>query len=400
MEGHDAPALIHEVAPDDDFRWRVRAGGVGLAVVAIAVLVATRGRIPFGGVVPGLAIAVLIGTMNRGELRSVRATTDGLELVGQDGVVRSIPGPSIGGLATTGPVIAGRLGAIAIGWVPNTIGRLVVVDQRGRVQCARRAGWMRVADLEALAHAVGVPWGGRQPRSVPGVWTPAPASMQAPTDRPAVMDPATLAALTRFRRRLRRTALVTLSVPGIGIAALVLLSNLPRDAPGRTALGWIGGVGLGSILFLLPLVLLHADEPRRITKSLGHGPWWPVEAVVVSGLILDATARLLAIVDPTTGEVDVWKVDSGGGRGWLQGDDRTWFWITVDARGKHAVIAPPDRSDVALLEKRALGRIAAAEVRAMVTGESATWAHREWEERAWAEHHAAMRQWSEGNVPR
>lgn len=98
---------------------------------------------------------------------------------------------------------------------------------------------------------------------------------------------------------------------------------------------------------------------------------------MVSGLITDQSARMVAVPRPDIGDVDVWKVTGGGGRGWLLGDDRTWFWLAVDRRGRNAVIAPPDRSELALLEKRVLAGLTSGEVRAEVLSEAAEWHHRE-----------------------
>ncbi|HMJ74787.1 MAG TPA: hypothetical protein VK507_02385 [Iamia sp.] len=386
-------APVTEIAPDDRFRAIVRltsAAATALSVALCIFLVSQGFPLFFPCALIGLAAIPLLGSLNRGDLRRLRITAQGLDLLGEDGVLRSIDGRLIGGVAVTGPVIAGRLAALPIGMVPNMIGRIVVVDHNGRTVCARRAGWMRVADVEALARTAGVPWGGKQARRVPGISTPPPPGMEAPLGGSALDDAATAAMLAPFRRRRHRVALVCLAIPAVGIAALVVLSNLPADAPGRLALGWFGGLALGAFLFTVPIALIQVDEARRPRSLLRGATWWPVEAVVVSGLITDQTARLVAVPHPATGDLLVWKVAEGGGRGWLQGDDRTWFWLAVDPRrgDRKAVIAPPDRSDVALLERRLLGGIAIAEVRVQIQGEAAEWHQRE----AWAAWAAAQHQ--------
>jgi hypothetical protein len=390
MEGHPTAAPVSEIAPDDRFRSAVRlSSAVATALgLVLTVLVVGQGRpVVLPGLFLGLLATPLIGSLNRGDLRRMRITPQGLELVGSDGVVRAIDGHLVGGLAVAGPVVAGRLANLPIGLVPNMTGRILVVDHRGRVICARRAGWMRVADVEALAHTAGVPWGAKQPRRVPGLSVPPPPGMEGPLPGTALDDPATATMIARFRRRRHRVAGVCLAIPVTGIAALVVLSNLPADAPGRLALGWFGGLALGSLLFTVPIALIQLDEARRPRRLLRSASWWPVEAVVVSGLVTDQTARVVAVPHPTTGDLLTWKVSEGGGRGWLQGDDRTWFWLAIDSRkgDRRAVIAPPDRSDLALLERRLLGSIAAAEVRAQIRGEAADWHHHEaWA--AWAQH--------------
>jgi len=393
MEGLPTAAPVTEIAPDDRFRAIVRIiSAATTAVVAVLSAFLVGQGVPplILGAVLGLVLTPLVGSLSRGDLRRVRITAQGLDLLGHDGVVRAIDGRIIGGLAVTGPVIAGRLAALPIGLVPNMIGRIVVVDHNGRTVCARRAGWMRVADVEALARTAGVPWGGKQARRVPGLSTPPPPGMEAPLPGSALDDPATAAMLTPFRRRRHRVALICLAIPAAGITALVVLSNLPADAPGRLALGWFGGLALGSFLLTVPIALIQLDEARRPRSLLRGATWWPVEAVVVSGLITDQTARLVAVPHPATGDLLVWKVAEGGGRGWLQGDDRTWFWLAVDPRrgDRKAVIAPPDRSDLALLERRLLGSIASAEVRSQIQGEAAEWHQRE----AWAAWAAAQHQ--------
>jgi hypothetical protein len=382
-------APVTEIRPDDGFRRLVRIGSAvatALAAVVVGALVAAGGPPVVGGALLGLTATPLIGSLNRGDLRLVRITASGLDLVGGDDVVRSIDGRIVGGLAISGPVVSGRLAALPIGFVPGMIGRLLVVDHRGRVVCARRAGWMREADVAALAATAGVPWGGRQPRKVPGVSAPPPPGMEGPLPGVAADDPATAAGLARFLRRSRRAALVATVWLATGIAALVLLANLPETAPGRPVLGWYGGLAIAQLLFSIPIALVQAGEARRPRRILRGAPWWPVEAVVVSGLITDQSARMVAVPRPDIGDVDVWKVTGGGGRGWLQGDDRTWFWLAVDRRGRNAVIAPPDRSELALLEKRVLAGLTSGEVRSEVLSEAAEWHHRQ----AWAAWAAAQ----------
>jgi hypothetical protein len=376
-------APVTEIRPDDGFRTVVRIASAGATAAGLALcIVLVAGGLPglLGGVLVGLPAMPLLGSLSRGDLRAVRITATGLDLVGHDGVVRSIDGRVVGGMAVSGFVVAGRLVAVPIGFVPGALGRIVVVDHRGRVVCARRAGWLRVADVAALAATAGVPWGGSQPRKVPGVSMPPPPGMEAPLPGLAADEPGTATMLGRFRRRRNRVVLVSLGIPVSGILALVLLSNLPADAPGRSALGWYGGLALGAILFALPIALVQADEARRPRKVLRASPWWPVEAVVVSGLITDQTARAVAVRRPHDDGIDLWKVEAGGSRGWLQGDDRTWFWLAVDGSGRRAVIAPPDHSDLALLGRSRIVGLALAEVRAQIVGEAAEWQHRE----AWA----------------
>ncbi len=386
MEGAATAVPMTEIHPDDGFRTMVRVASAAAVVVALALcigLVVTGGPPLIGGTLAGLTATPLIGLLSRGDLRGVRITTDGLELVGNDGVVRRIDGRVVGGLAVAGPIFVGRLVAVPIGLVPGTIGRLLVVDHRGRVVCARRAGWMRVADVATLAAAAGVPWGGQQLRRVPGVSMPPPPGMEAPLPGTAIDDPATAAGLERFRRRSRRTALIGIGIFLSGVAPLVLLSNLPETASGRPVLGWYGGLALGSILFTIPIALVQFSEARKPGRILRAGPWWPVEAVVVSGLITDQTARAVAVPRADSGEVDVWKVSQGGSRGWLQGDDRTWFWLVVDPKGRKAVITPPDRSEIALLERSRLNGPPLAEARSQIVGEASQWHHHDVQE-AWA----------------
>lgn len=394
MEGTPSTAPVTEIHRDDRFRTVVRvSSGVATLVglVLLGIVTARGGPTFLPGLVLGLLATPLFGSLNRGDLRRVRITAEGLELVGGDGVVRTVDGHLVGGLAVAGPVVAGRLATLPIGLVPNMTGRILVVDHRGRVICARRAGWMRVADIEALARAAGVPWGAKQPRRVPGLSVPPPSGMEAPLPGTALDDPATGVMLAAFRRRRHRVAAISLAIPAIGIAALVVLANLPDDAPGRVALGWFGGLALGSFLLTVPIALIQLDEARRPLRLLRDARWWPVEAVVVSGLVTDQTARMVAVPDPTTGDLVTWKVAEGGGRGWLQGDDRTWFWLAVGGHkgDRRMVIAPPDRSDLALLERRLLGTIAAAEVRAQIRGEATEWHHRDAQE-AWAAWAAAQ----------
>lgn len=375
--GAESAVVLAEVGPDARYRALARAAAAVALVGAVALVVglaASGIRIgPLGTILCALPLVVLAGTLSRGDLVAIRVTPFGLDLVGRDGVVRTVPGPHIGALGVSGRAVAGRLFTLPIGWLSSFEGRVVVLDHQGRVMSARRSGWVRVDDVVRLAAVAGVPWAGVLPRMVPGAPPHPPAAMGDPQPARAVDDPVTAAALARFGHRTRRAALVLAGLLGTGIAALTLLAQLPPDAPGRPALGWIGGLGLGSVLFTLPLVLVHLSESSRVRSILRAGPWYPVEAVVVAGLVTDATARTVGVVNPHTGDVEWWKVEAGGERGWLQGDDRAWFWYCPVPGRRRAALAPPDRSHVAVLGRTLLSKIALAEARSQVSGEAAAW---------------------------
>jgi hypothetical protein len=99
----------------------------------------------------------------------------------------------------------------------------------------------------------------------------------------------------------------------------------------------------------------------------------------MTGLQPDASGRMVGVVDPATGEAMWWKVTNGGGHGWLQGDDRTAFWFL--AVGKYALIAPPDRSHLAVLERRTLNEAARRSAAEAVRSEAVAWQGRQ----AWAD---------------
>ncbi len=168
-------------------------------------------------------------------------------------------------------------------------------------------------------------------------------------------------------------------MPAAGLGALV----------GGSADDVIGTFVVLSIVFLLfgiGFAVVGNDHRAGVRRVLASGqPWALVEAVVVSGLVADGSARTVGVVHPGTGEIEWWTVKGGGERGWLQGDDRTWFWAVRGTKGKKAVIATADRSDVALLEKRVLGKLVISEARAQVDHERAGWQHQQaWQQwQAW-----------------
>jgi hypothetical protein len=386
MEGQQVDALA-TIRPDVGFLRAVRALAVAAAAGAVTIVVLLAvAEIAVGPLVLVLLpFCVVAATLSRGNVAEARVTRSGLDIVGHDGVVRSIPGPAIGGMGISGPVVAGRLVAVPLGFVPSTIGRIVVVDHQGRVICARRAGWMAVADIHTLAAAGGVAWLGPVRRQVPGVSLPPPPGMEAPLPLAAREDPATVAALGRIRGRTRRLWLWLIGWFVTGIGSLYLLEALPDGHGLRPLLGWYGGLGIVALIFGAPLLALYGEHARWARRNLRSGhQWWPVEAVVVAGLVTDASARVVGVVDPATGATVWWTVEEGGEQGWLQGDDRTWFWFLIGKRQKKALIAPPDRSDIAVLERTLLGRIVTAEADAQVRAEAMEWQARQ----TWAAHAA------------
>ncbi len=388
MEGPPttAPALA-SARPD---RATLRIAPVGalatllLGLTTCAVLIVSPSGLPVPvGLMVVLPVLVFGATYSRANLAEARVTAVGLDLVGDDGVVRTIPGGSIGAMGYAGTVVAQRLVAVPVSFLPNLMGRIVVVDRAGRVVCARRAGWMKLDDVAALAAAGGVPWLGGQVRTVPGATLPPPPEMAHHHDGPVRDDPLAAAAFARQRARVRRVVLITWSLPVISTICFVVMSNV-ASAP-MLLLGWVGGLGVAAFILGGPCVALWSSGARDARRLLRKAevPWWPVEAVVVAGLIADANARVVGVVHPTTGEMGWWTVKWGGERGWLQGDDRGWFWFVPSGRGKRAMIAPPDRSHVAVLEQRLLSKIAVAEARSQISGEAFEWQGRQrWE--AWA----------------
>jgi hypothetical protein len=386
MEGPTTTAsVLASARPDRSMLWAVRLGStaivaLGIVLLVLAVTAENSPPVPIGFLIV-LPLIVFGATFSRANVTEARVTAAGLDLVGVDGVVRSIPGGAIGGVGYAGMVLAGRLVAIPLHWLPNTMGRIVVVDRAGRVICARRAGWMPLDEVEALAAAGGVPWLGSHARTVPGATVPPPPEMTHPHDGPARTEPATAAGLRRQRARVRRVVLATWALPVVSTICFVILANVP-DAPARPVLGWVGGLGVVAFILGGPCVALWSSAPREARRILKTDqPWWPVEAVVVAGLISDANARVVGVAHPASGEMAWWTVKWGGERGWLQGDDRGWFWFLPATRGKGALLAPPDRSHHAVLEQRLLGKLALAEARRQIDGEAADWQGRQ----AWAQ---------------
>lgn len=364
--------VLASVTPDVRIlRW-VRAGALG--VLAVGVAIAIVFSLPQFAVVAVAVGLVAAATFNRGNVVAVTVTSQGLEIAGQDGVARSIPGHEIGGFGVSGTVIGGRLVAVSISWMPA--GRLVVVNPEGRVICARRAGWLRVADLEQLARQAGRPWIGSRQRAVPGASLRFPTDMAGPVG-PARTDAQTVAAVAKLKRHFRRVGHLVWGVLLSGIICLSLMGGLASGNDVRGYLGWAGFLGLVGFLFGAPVAEIYCRPGSVIPKILKDDqPWLPVEAIVMAGLVANPMNRTVGIVEPVTGKVAWWIVDRGGDRGWLQGDDRTAFWFLPALDGKKALIAPPDRSEIALLEHRLLSKSVQAEADAAVRSESGEWQHR------------------------
>lgn len=373
-EQHDvAPELLASATPDlRVLRW-VRAGALGVLVVGVGIGFAFS-LAQLSGVMCAMGLLVAAATFNRGNVVAVKVTSQGLEIAGQDGVVRSIPGPEIGGFGVSGTVIGGRLVAVSI-W-PLPAGRLVLVNPEGRVICARRAGWLRVADLEQLARRAGRPWIGSRQRAVPGAPVRFPADMAGPVG-PARMDAQTVAAVAKVKRHIRRVGLLVWGALLGATICLTLMGGLASGNDLRGYLGWAGFLGLLGFVFGGPVAAIYCQPGSMIPKILKDDqPWWPVEAIVMAGLIANPTNRTVGIVEPATGNVAWWIVERGGDRGWLQGDDRTAFWFLPALDGKTALIAPPDRSEIAVLEHRPLSKSVQAEADAAVRSERGEWQHR------------------------
>lgn len=383
MEGTALSHVIARAQPDLGFRRNIRVAATGASIallgVTAVVLVSTGIAFPLG-VLLCAALGVLGATFSRGDLAEVRVTPTGLDVVGHDGLVRAIPGWAIGSMGINGTVVAGRLFTTNLGFLPGTNGRLVVQDREGRVLCARRAGWMRVDDIAALAAAGGVPFVGTVVLAVPGATLPPPTDLAPPPPGRPGDDPATIAAIESGRRRQRAAWAVVLALVPVAIGAFVLQAHL--DGAGRTPVfGVIGVLAVLLVLFGAPVVALCGDHVRQARAVIRRAPgWYLVEAVVATGLAADTSARTVGVIDPATGETDFFTVRGGGEKGWLQGDDRTWFWFAPARRGKKAVIAPPDRSQLALLEQKFLTALTRRAARDQVRSE-----HQRWEDRqAWA----------------
>lgn len=390
MEGHDptAPALA-VVRPDDDFIRTVRLASLGtlaLGAGLVGVMAAGGPALPVGLLVFA-SLAVCASTRHKGNLTEVRVTTRGLDLVGHDGVVRTIDGPAIGGLGRSGAVVSGRLFTVPIGFVAGAGARLIVVDRAGRVICARRASWLRVDELEALATRAGVPWIGEAHRTVPGSSLAPPPEMGVMPVGSAQEDPATAAAIAQSRARTRRVVLLTWSLPLVATVAFLVLANGGTSIPavGRGILGWVGGLATVAFLFGGPRVLVWSNASREVRRALCRGgPWMPVEGIVLRGGpgSLDGDHRMVGLVTPGTDQVTWYTVNHGGERGWLQGDDRTWFWASPVGTRAKALIAPPDRSHVGLLERRLVDRLVERGAASAVAREAEDWHHQQ----AWAAH--------------
>lgn len=383
VEGTIAPEVVARARRDLGFRRTIRVAALVASVVLVVVLLvvslSTRVPLPVGLVLLA-SFGVLGSTLSRADLVEARVTAAGLELVGQDGLVRSIPGRAIGALGINGTVLSGRLFTSTFGVIPGTNGRLVVLDPEGRVICARRAGWTRVEDVAALAAAGGVPYVGKVASAVPGATLAPPTDLVPPVPGPPLADPATAAGLLAARDRQRTAWTAVGGVLVLGALAVAGLIVLPADAPGRTAVQLLAVAAVLGVIFGGLAVAQAGDHVRQARSVLRRaGGWYLVEAVVSTGLASNSSARVVGVVDPRTAEPELYTVRGGGERGWLQGDDRTWFWFAPAARGKKAVMAPLDRSHVALLEQRLLHRLTHAEARGQIRSERESWDDR----RAW-----------------
>ncbi len=261
----------------------------------------------------------------------------------------------VGGLGYDGAADARRLSGR---W--SRPGRLVVLDPWGRVLAARPAVGLSVRKLARAAESQGIRWVGVAPVELdelaPTGW---PAGVPSPDGAPGLLDGRAAARLRSEAAAVRRRALAYATA-----TAIVLVG-------GWSAARWTGPtiavdlVRAACVLVFVDAALelgqvaLTAWQVRTARRILAAAPWQPVEAVLVQGAPADRGTVASVVVQPGTGSVIASYLVEGGPGGWPPPTRRGWFLLAAEPSGRRAVLAEPDRAELAVV--RAQGGFLRAE---------------------------------------
>ncbi len=334
--------------------------GVGLAAVVLAigvgtiVIVVPTPDAPFwyyliGAVSLGF---VLRPVCSRGVVREVTFTPTEVRVSTRDGLVRRLPRSEVAHVWVSGTVRGGVV--LDSGSRFKGASRLLVSAPDNRILLARRIGWFRLDELGSAATRCGYHWLGKVPYEMkPATLGPVPwpADVWPPAAPIGMQDPATVETLRRDRRRARFTALACwAAIVGAIIASSAVASLGPN--PFVTVACWVLGLLAAATFFYVVGGVLRNRNWRAAERYLLIQPWQPVEAIVVAEARRSSRQRTVLFLDPGTGWPSyAMAVEQGGERGWLQPIERSRFLVAMSTNGKRAVLAPPDRRAVALLEE-------------------------------------------------
>jgi hypothetical protein len=120
----------------------------------------------------------------------------------------------------------------------------------------------------------------------------------------------------------------------------------------------VGLVRAACILVFVDAVLelgqlaLHGWQLHTAGAILAAASWQPVEAVVVRGAPADRSATASVILDPDTGRAVHSFLVEAGAPGWPPSTGRSWYLLAIGPDGDRAVLAEPDRSELAVVRAR------------------------------------------------
>ncbi len=297
------------------------------------------------------AVLVLVGLSLLGRrwfqrvgVVSVAVGPDGVQLLDADLVQRFERGE----VGAVGVWRTGRSGRLRAGRTDP--GQVVVLDPWGRVAAARISRGMAVAALRRACEAQGVRWVGEVEvdagRLAAAGW---PEGVELPPGPPAASDGSAEAALAGAARSARRRGtaygLATVGVLAVGWA-------VTRSSTSTLAVDVVRAACL--LVFVdavleLGQVALDAGHLRAAHRILSVAGWRPVDVVVVQGAPADRGAVASVELDPDSGAPrSSWLVEGGTGA-WPPSSRRGWLLLAEEPDGERAVLAEPDRSELAVV---------------------------------------------------